>query len=50
MGKRFPLVFVSHGYPGSRYFMTYLTNLESKGYVVAAIDHTDSVFWEYTRS
>ncbi len=44
-GKRFPLVVVSHGYPGSRYFMTYLTaNLASKGYIVAAIDHTDSVF------
>jgi predicted dienelactone hydrolase len=42
---RFPLVIVSHGYPGSRYFLTYLTsNLASKGYVVAAIDHTDSVF------
>jgi predicted dienelactone hydrolase len=40
-----PLVIVSHGYPGSRYLMTYLTeNLASKGYVVAAIDHTDSVF------
>lgn len=44
-GARFPLVIVSHGYPGSRYFMSYLTaNLASKGYVVAAIDHTDSVF------
>jgi predicted dienelactone hydrolase len=44
-GARFPLVIVSHGYPGSRYFMTYLTaNLASKGYIVAAIDHTDSVF------
>ena len=44
-GKTFPLVVVSHGYPGSRYFMSYLTaNLASKGYVVAAIDHTDSVF------
>ena len=44
-GSSFPLVIVSHGYPGSRYFMTYLTaNLASKGYVVAAIDHTDSVF------
>ena len=44
-GKPFPLVIVSHGYPGSRYFLTYLTeNLASKGYVVAAIDHTDSVF------
>lgn len=44
-GERFPLVIVSHGYPGSRTFLTYLTeNLASKGYVVAAIDHTDSVF------
>lgn len=41
----FPLVIVSHGYPGSRYFLSYLSeNLASKGYVVAAIDHTDSVF------
>ena len=46
-GQKFPLVIVSHGYPGSRYFLTYLTeNLASKGYVVAAIDHTDSVFGE----
>jgi predicted dienelactone hydrolase len=44
-GKQFPLVIVSHGYPGSRYFLSYLTaNLASKGYVVVAIDHTDSVF------
>jgi len=43
-GERFPLVVVSHGYPGSRTFLSYLTeNLASKGYVVAAIDHTDSV-------
>lgn len=41
----FPLVIVSHGYVGSRYLMTYLTeNLASKGYIVAAIDHTDSTF------
>ena len=46
-GERFPLVVVSHGYPGSRIFLSYLTeNLASKGYVVAAIDHTDSVFGE----
>lgn len=39
----YPLVIVSHGYPGSRYLMTYLTeNLASKGYVVVAIDHTES--------
>jgi predicted dienelactone hydrolase len=44
-GHAFPLVVVSHGYPGSRTFMTWITeNLASKGYVVAAIDHTDSVF------
>ncbi|QOY88998.1 alpha/beta hydrolase family protein [Paludibaculum fermentans] len=44
-GQAFPLVVVSHGYPGSRTFLSYLTeNLASKGYVVAAIDHTDSVF------
>jgi predicted dienelactone hydrolase len=43
-GTPFPLVIVSHGYPGSRFFLSYLTeNLASKGYVVAAIDHTDSV-------
>lgn len=42
--QRFPLILVSHGYPGSRYLLTYLTeNLASKGYIVAAIDHTDSV-------
>ncbi len=41
----YPLIVVSHGYVGSRYLMTYLTeNLASKGYVVVAIDHTDSTF------
>lgn len=39
----FPLIIVSHGYPGSRYLMSYLSeNLASKGYVVVAIDHTES--------
>ena len=41
----FPLLIVSHGYLGSRYLMTYLTeNLASKGYVVVAIDHTESTY------
>lgn len=41
----FPLVIVSHGYLGSRLLLTYLTeNLASKGYIVVAIDHTDSTF------
>ncbi|GAA4394751.1 hypothetical protein GCM10023187_00900 [Nibrella viscosa] len=44
-GGPFPLVIVSHGYPGSRYLMTYLTeNLASKGYVVVSIDHTESTY------
>ncbi len=41
----YPLLIVSHGYVGSRFLMTYLTeNLASKGYVVVAIDHTESTF------
>ncbi|WP_229419489.1 alpha/beta hydrolase family protein [Pseudoduganella dura] len=39
----YPLVIVSHGYPGSRLQMSYLTeNLASKGYIVVAIDHAES--------
>ncbi len=41
----FPLIVVSHGYVGTRYIMSYLAeNLASKGYVVVAIDHTESTF------
>ena len=48
-GETFPLVIVSHGYAGSRVLLTYLTeNLASKGYVVAAIDHTDSTHADAT--
>ncbi|WMT58621.1 alpha/beta hydrolase family protein [Truepera radiovictrix] len=44
-GAPYPLVILSHGYPGSRLMMTYLAeNLASKGYVVAAVAHTDSTF------
>ncbi len=44
-GAAYPLVIVSHGYPGTRLIMTYLTeNLASKGYVVVAIDHTESTY------
>lgn len=43
--NKYPLIVVSHGYVGSRYLMTYLTeNLASKGYIVAAIDHMESTF------
>ncbi|MFN8344159.1 MAG: dienelactone hydrolase [Spirosomataceae bacterium] len=41
----YPLLIVSHGFLGSRFLLTYLTeNLASKGYVVVAIDHTESTF------
>jgi predicted dienelactone hydrolase len=41
----YPLLVVAHGYPGSRVQLAYLSeNLASKGYVVVAIDHTESTF------
>ena len=41
----FPLVILSHGFPGNRYLMSPLAeNIASKGYVVAAIDHTDTTY------
>ncbi len=41
----FPLVIVSHGYPGNRFLMSHLAeNIASKGYVVASIDHLDSTY------
>lgn len=41
--QSFPLVVLSHGYTGYRTIMYYLgEHLASHGYVVAAIDHTDS--------
>ena len=42
-GGKYPLLIISHGYPGTRYMMSYLAeNLASKGYVVASISHTES--------
>ena len=41
----FPLVLISHGYPGNRFLMAHLAeNIASKGYVVVSIDHTDSTY------
>ena len=41
----FPLVIVSHGYPGNRFLMSHLCeNLASKGFVVVAIDHKESTY------
>lgn len=44
-GGPYPLVILSHGYPGNRFLMSHLgENLASKGYVVASIDHADSTY------
>ena len=41
----FPLIVISHGYPGNRYLMSHLgENLASKGFVTVSIDHTDSTY------
>jgi predicted dienelactone hydrolase len=44
-GSSYPLVIISHGYPGNRFLLSHLAeNLATKGYVVAAIDHRDSTY------
>ncbi len=44
-GAPFPLVIISHGYPGNRYLMSHLAeNLASKGYVTVSIDHAESTY------
>ena len=44
-GQGYPLVLISHGYPGNRFLMSHLAeNIASKGYVVVSIDHTDSTY------
>ena len=41
----FPLVLISHGYPGNRFLMSHLgENLASKGYVAVSADHPDSTY------
>ncbi|NIZ13565.1 alpha/beta fold hydrolase [Phaeobacter sp. HF9A] len=41
----FPMILISHGYPGNRYLLSHLgENLASKGYVTVAVDHTDSTY------
>jgi len=42
---RFPLVIISHGYPGNRYLMSHLAeNLASKGFITVSIDHKESTY------
>lgn len=45
VGGPYPLLIISHGYPGNRFLLSHLgENLASKGYVVVSIDHTDSTY------
>lgn len=42
---RFPLVLLSHGFPGNRMLMAHLGEaLASRGFVVAALDHPESTY------
>ena len=44
-GGNYPLVIISHGYPGNRYLMSHIgENLASKGFVTVSIDHKDSTY------
>jgi len=44
-GSRYPLVIISHGYPGNRFLMSHMgENLASKGFVTVSIDHKDSTY------
>jgi predicted dienelactone hydrolase len=48
-GETFPLVIISHGYPGNRFLLSPLAeNIASKGYIVASIDHPDSTYDDQT--
>ena len=41
----YPLVIISHGYPGNRFLMSHMgENLASKGFVTVSIDHKDSTY------
>lgn len=47
-GGPFPLVVVSHGYPGNRFLMAHLAeNLASRGYVAVSVDHADSTYDDF---
>ncbi len=42
---RYPLVLMSHGFPGNRHLFTPIAeNIASKGYVVVSIDHVESTY------
>ena len=44
----YPVLIISHGYPGSRYLLSNLgENLATKGYIVFSIAHTDNTYTDF---
>ncbi len=47
----YPVLIISHGYPGSRYLLSNLgENLSTKGYIVFSIAHTDNTYTDFDPS
>ena len=47
----YPVLIITHGYPGSRYLLSNLgENLSTKGYVVFSIAHTDNTYTDFDPS
>ena len=47
----YPVIVISHGYPGSRFLLVNLAeNLSSKGYVVLSIGHTDNTYEDFPKT
>jgi predicted dienelactone hydrolase len=50
IAEKFPLIVASHGQPGIRFQSTYLNeHLASRGFVVAALEHTGSTYTDLTQ-
>ncbi len=46
--KPWPVILISHGYPGSRFLLSNLAeNLATKGYVVISPGHTDNTYQDF---
>ena len=47
----YPVLIITHGYPGSRYLLSNLgENLSTKGYIVFSIAHTDNTYIDFDPS
>lgn len=47
-GGPYPVIVVSHGFPGNRMLLSYIgENMATKGYVVISIEHTDNTYLDF---